>query len=128
MNLRPRLRRALTLLECLLLMALFTIVVLGSMRVIIDGREMRAIARDKAVMLTLVQGELDRLRTSGADPAAAGTAIWREPEWPAGVTMSRTVTARPDGLLDVTVEAQRPTHRRLIVARLATVVAGEAHP
>lgn len=114
-------RRGLTLVELLIFTAIITIVSGFAMRAIIVGRMTRANARDRLIMLGIVQSELDRLRVNAAS-IRPGRSERTDPSWPPASKMASIITARPDGLLQVEVEMTSKAIEGKPRVRLATLV------
>jgi len=120
-KLNPKLCRGVTLVEVLVFTAIITLVSGFAMRAVSVGRMTRANARDRLIMLGLVQSELDRLRLNPA-LLKPGQHERSDPSWPPLSKMSTSIVARPDGLLEVEVRMTSKAIEGKAPVRLATLV------
>jgi type II secretory pathway pseudopilin PulG len=119
-------QRALTLLEMMIFVSVFSLLAVATMRCIGDGRLLRGNARDRSVMTAIAQSELERVRTMPAGDLNGGRVERRDPSWPSGTVAAVELTPRPDGtwLVDVTVTRDGVEGRPSV--RLATIRTGGA--
>lgn len=115
--------RGITLLECLVFMAVIAIVSSFAMRAIGQGRMMRANAAGRLAMMAIAQSELDRLRLEAPE---AGTAERTDPAWPAGTHLETIVSPGPRGTLAIEVVVTRESYEGKPTVRLATLAPSAA--
>lgn len=118
----PTAHRGVTLLELLVVVAILTVVGMGTMRVLGQARLLRGRARARSAMVLFAQASLDRLRTQAATTAAA-TRI----EMPTGVhgrTAHADITPRPDGFRDIVVVVEDANVEGARPVRLASILPG----
>jgi type II secretion system protein I len=117
-------RRGFTLLECLIYCALFSMLAVGTMRVVGESRLVRSNARDRTQLAVIAQTELDRLRTEPAANRKPGVQKLSRPEWPKGTQLEIETKGADGGLLHVEIRARRESIEGKPTVNLATVIAG----
>ncbi|MCX7718336.1 MAG: hypothetical protein N2111_08035 [Candidatus Sumerlaeaceae bacterium] len=117
-------RRAMTLLELMIFLGVFSLLAVATMRCIGDGRLLRANARDRSVMTAIALSELERARTMPSSNLNGGRVERSDPSWPSGTVAAVELAPRPDGtwLLDVTVTRDGAEGRPSV--RLTTIRPG----
>ncbi|MBI5155491.1 hypothetical protein HZA57_09665 [Candidatus Poribacteria bacterium] len=121
-------KRSVTLMEMIIVCALWAMLCVGTMRVIGDARMLRSNARDRTTMALIAQGELDRIRQLPASELKAGTEPRLDDSWPASVHALVTLEERADGLWLLDVWVGRDSTEGKAPVRLATIRPGGTKP
>jgi len=114
--------RGFTLLECLIVIMMGSLLAVGTLRVIGDARMVRSNARDRLMLATLTQSELDKLRAE-RPTLQHGTRDLRNLEgYPEDVELRIAVEPHTSGTLYVEMLATRRSIEGKPTVRLTTLV------
>lgn len=125
-------RRGMTLIETLIYVAVLTMTVVATLRVIGDSRVMRANARDRAIMTLIAHDELERWRatpvsqlTEGTMPAQDNHQPAGDKTWPAGTSATVSLKKMEGESWEIDVRVQREGPEGKPDVRLTTIRPGE---
>lgn len=120
-------RRGFTLLEVIIYAALLAMVSVATLGCLAQARLARARARDRASLLAVALGAVERTKAAaaaGRPPVEGVSEPAAEPWWPAETSVTLTAARRPDGLTAIDVTAVRTTPEGAPPVRLATLISG----
>ncbi len=118
--------RGFTLLECMIVAMLGAILAVTTLRVLGDARQVRGNARDRLMLASLAQGELDRLRTLPAAEVRETTETLTKPDWPEGVALQVITRPYSAETWQIDIVAARQSIEGKPAVRLSTLRRGVA--
>jgi hypothetical protein len=113
-------RRGITLVECLVFIAIWAGVCGSTLWALRESALTRGQARQAAVPAVIAQGELEQARALPADKLKAGSTDRTDAAWPAGTSCTVTLAPHSPSTWLINVEAARTTARGLKPVRLTT--------
>ncbi|MBX7247152.1 MAG: prepilin-type N-terminal cleavage/methylation domain-containing protein [Candidatus Sumerlaeaceae bacterium] len=116
--------RGLTLLELMIVSAVFTLLAVVTMRSLGESRMLRGRARDRSAMVLIAQEQIDRIRQIPPADLKAGEDVRTSEAWPPGVEATVRLEPGPDKLWKIDVTVRQKSSEGKAEVQLATLLPG----